>query len=178
MKPAYVEALLEHFMDMHISDVRNQAYCNVAWCLAVMQCLDLNTFEALLDKLATMHKLSVQEASPQSTSAQLTAAGATQLYQALAWLMPPCVSEQQKAWSRLRSRLHTVVPEPAFRKLSGPWQTVMWATLAMHEVPYKAQVQLGVYQADALLASCHSNVAEVILVLDSPGYSINNMPNR
>ena len=56
----------------------------------------------------------------------------------------------------------------------------MWAALAMRGVPYKAQVQLGVcvYQADALLASCHSNVAEVILVVDSPGHFIVNVPNR
>lgn len=51
-----------------------------------MQRLNLNTSEALLDKLTTKHMLLVRESGAQSPSAQLTAADAKQLSQALAWL--------------------------------------------------------------------------------------------
>ena len=153
-----VKALLKHLLKLHISSVDYQHYCNTAWSLAVMQCLDLNTFGALLDKLTTKHKL-VEQFGPQSTAPQMTAANTRQLYQALAWLRPPTDSKQMKAWSSLRSRLLTVAPEPAVRKLSIPGQDVMWAALAIQEVPYEAQVQRGVYQADALL----------ILMVERPG---------
>ena len=178
LKPTCVEALLKRFMEMHISSVNYQDCCNLAWSLAVMQCLDLNTFEALLDKMATKYKLSVQESAPQSTSAQLTAAGARQLYQALTWLGLPSGSEQTKAWSSLRLWLLAVAPDPAVTKLSSPKKTMMWAALAMHQVPYKAQVRPGVYWADALLSPINSEVAEVILMVERPRYFIKNMPNR
>ena len=135
MQPTYIEALLKRFMDMHVSDVRYQEYCNLAWSLAVMQSLDLNTFEALLDQLTTKQTMSVQGSGSHNSSAQLTTAEARQLYQALAWLMLPSSSQQTKSWSSLQSRLQTVAPEPAFKKLSMPGQPVMWAALAMQGVP-------------------------------------------
>ena len=174
----YVEALLKYFMKMHDSGVSYQAYCNVAWSLAVFQCLDLNTFEAMLHKLTTKQTLFIQQLGPQSTSAQLTAAGASQLYQALAWLRPPSGSKQMQAWCILQSRLLTVAPEPTISKVSLPGQTVMWAALAMQEVPYKAQVQRGVHWADALLSPCDTGVAEVILVVQGPADHLMNLPSR
>ena len=59
-----------------------------------------------------------------------------------------------------------------------PGQNVMLAALAMQEVPYKAQVQRGVYQADALLSSRSKGVAEVILMVERPGDHLVNLPRR
>ena len=169
VKPTCVEVLLNHFLKMQMSSVDYQHYSNVAWSLAVMQCLDLNTFEALLDKLTTKRKMS---------SAQLAAIDATQLYQALAWLRPPSGSKQMKAWFSLQSRLMTVAPERAAIKVFLPGHNVMWAALAMQEVLYKAQVQRGVYRAHALLSPCDRGVPDVILMLEGPGDHLVNLPSR
>ena len=178
VKPAYVEALLEHFMDMHISDVRNQGYCNVAWCLAVMQCLDLNTFEALLDKLTAKHNLYVQDRS-HSSSAQLNPAEIHQLHQALAWLSPPSGSKQMATWFKLRSGLEMLAPEPTLGKLSPQAQTVLYAALAMQGVPYAGDRVLGgVYLAHAVLSPRDSSIADLILVLERPEHFIKNFPSR
>ena len=177
MEPSCVESLLKHFMEMHISDVR-QACCNLVWSLAVMQCLDLKTFDALLHKLITKLVLASQELSPQSTSAQLTTAGARQLYQAMAWLRPPLGSKQMKAWSSLQSRLLTVALEPSAETVFVPGQSVMWAALAVQEVPYIAQVQCGVYRAHALLSPHNKGVAKVILMVQRPDDHLSNLRSR
>ena len=57
-------------------------------------------------------------------------------------------------------------------------QNVMSAALAMQEVPYKAQVQRGVYQADALLSSHSKGVAEVMLIVERLGDHLANLPRR
>ena len=178
VKPNCLEALLKHFIEMHVSAVRLQEYYNLVWSLAVMQCLDLNTFDALLVKLTTKHMLSIQESGPQISSTQLNIAELNQLHQALAWLRPRSGSKQMKAWSRLRSRLLAIAPEPAFRKVSVPGQTLMWAALAMQEVPYKVHVERGVYQADALLSPRAKGVAEVILMVERRGGRLINSPSR
>ena len=178
VKRTCVGALLKHSMEMRVSDVRYQEYCNLARSLAVMQCLDLSTFESLLDKLTTKHMLSGRESGAQSSSAQLNIAELNQLHQALAWLRPHSGSKQIKEWSSLRSRLIAVAPEPAFRKVSVPGQSVMWAALAAQGVPYKAHVARGVYQADALLSPCDRGGAEVILMVERRGERLINFPNR
>ena len=178
VKPACAKALVKHFLELHISAVNYQEYCNLAWSLAVLQCLDFNTFKVLLDMLTTTHTMLVRGSGPQSISAQLTTAGATQLYQALAWLRPPSGSRQMKAWSSLQSRLLTVAPQPAARKVSFPGQNLLRAAPAMQGVPYQAQVQRGVYWADALLSPCDTGVAEVILVVQGPADHLINLPSR
>ena len=120
VRHACVEALLKHLLVMHASTGDYQHYCNVAWSLAVMGLLDLNTFETLLDKLTINLKLSMQKSGSQSSSAQLTLADVIQLYQALAWLRPLSGSKQMQAWSSLRSRLQAVAPEPAGRQEGVP----------------------------------------------------------
>ena len=178
MKPACVQALLKHFMEMPVSDLRYQANCNLAWSLAVMQCLDLKTFEVLLDKLTAKHNFSVQARS-QSSSAQLNTADTHQLYQALAWLSPPSGSKQMAAWFKLRSRLQTLAPEPTVRRLSPRAQTVLCAALTMQGVPYAGdRVLCGVYQAHAVLSPRDSSIADLILVLERPEHSIKNFPSR
>ena len=178
VKSHCVKALVKHLLVMHVSMVDQQAYSNVAWSLAVMGCLDMNTFETLLDKLTTLDKLSVQKSGSQSSSAQLSTANIYQLYQALAWLRPYPGSKQMQAWSSLRSRLQAVAPEPAARKVSLPGQAEMQAALELQGVPYKAQVSCDKYQADAVLSPHGSNVDDVILVLEIPADFIKNVPNR
>ena len=175
VKPTCVEALLKHAMEMRVV---YQVYCNLAWSLAVMQCLDLNTLEALLGKLTTKLMLSNGESGSQSTSAQLTTANTSQLYQALAWLRPHSASKQMKAWSSLRAKLLRVAPEPAVIKLSYSGQKMMWAALAVIDVPYQAQVQQGIYRAHAVLSPCDEGVAKVILMVDSPRDHLINLPSR
>ena len=177
VKPTCVEALLKHFLELYMSDVRYQEYCNAAWSLAVVQCLDLSTFGALLDKLTAKHKL-LEKSGPQRTTAQITTSHHRQLYQALAWLMPPPGSKHMEAWSSLWSRLLTVAPEPAVRSASSPGLTVMWAAVAVQELPYQAQVQRGVYWADALLSAHDRGNVEVMLVVEGPGDHLTNLPNR
>ena len=178
VKPTCTQALLKHFLELHISAVNYQHCCNLAWSLAVLQCLDFNTFKVLLDKLTTTRTMLVRGSGPQSISAQLTTAGATQLHQALAWLRPPSGSRQMKAWSSLQSRLQTVAPQPAARKVSVPGQNLLRAAPAMQGVPYQAQVQLGVYQANALLSPHDSDCAEVILMVERDRDFIKNVRNR
>ena len=178
VRPTFVEALVKQFLGMHVSNASYQHYCNAAWGLAVKQCLDLNTFAALLDKVITKHNLFVDKSGPQSTSAQLAPAEVSQLYQAFAWLRPPSGSRQMQGWSNLQSRLLTVAPEPGASKVSLPGQTVMWAALAMQEVPYKAQVQRGVYCVHALLSPRDSGIAEVMLMVEGPGDHLVNLPSR
>ena len=178
MKATCVDALLKHFMGVQVSDVRYHVYCNLAWSLAVMQCLDLNTFEALLDKLTFKHKFIVQ-ASSHSSFAQLNTAGIRQLYQALAWLSPPSGSKQMAAWFKLRSRLQTLAPEPRVGKLSPRGQTVLWAALAKQGVPYAGdKVLYGMYQAHAVLSPGDSSDADVILMLEHPEDYMKNLPSR
>ena len=178
VEPTCIEVLLKHFMEMHVVDVSYQDCCNIAWSLAVMQCLDLNTFEALLDKRTGKHTLAVQESGPQSASAQLHLAKINQLHQAMAWLRPPSGSKQMKAWSSLQARLLAVALELAAETVFVPGQNLMWAALAIQEVPHKAQVKCGVYWADALLSPCDQGVAKVILMIEGPTDHLTNMPSR
>ena len=54
----------------------------------------------------------------------------------------------------------------------------MEAALRMQEVPHKAQVPCGMYQAAAVLSPGNGNTADVILMLEHPGDFVKNMPSR
>ena len=178
VRPACVQALMKHLLMMHVPSVDYQAYCNVAWSLAVIGLLDLSTLETLLDKVIIKHGLLFLESGSQSSFAQLSTANIYQLYQALLCLRPPPDSKQMQAWSSLQSKLQTIAPEPTLRKLSLPGQAKLNSALELQRVAYKAQVACGMYQAGAVLSPSKESFADVILVLEHAGDFITNVPSR
>ena len=59
---AQVAALLRVLLGLHVTQVDYQHYSNVAWSLAVMGCLQVSMFDALLLQLTTKRKLSGEHA--------------------------------------------------------------------------------------------------------------------
>ena len=176
--PACIETLLQHFLKMHVSTVDYQHCCNVAWTLAVIGCLDLNTFSALLDKLTTKQDLLCQAHGRDRSPAQLITVEINQLYQAFASLEPAPGSKQMEAWVSLRSRLQALAPDSPTAKVVAPGQSEMQAALALQGVPYKAHVQRGRYRADVVLSPHNTNVGEVILMVERPGVHLIKVPSR
>ncbi|KAL3149827.1 hypothetical protein ABBQ38_013648 [Trebouxia sp. C0009 RCD-2024] len=165
---ACVETFMDHILGMHVSRVVPQNYCNIAWSLAVMGCLTISIFDALLEQL-----------SSKSVPSQLTIANRQQLHQALAWLKPASGSQQMEAWSSLRSRLSAIAAEPPLAKQKvRTGQSELWAALALQSVSYKVQVPCGMYRAAAVLSPRNSNVAVVLLMLAPPGDFLQNVPSR
>ncbi|KAL3149829.1 hypothetical protein ABBQ38_013650 [Trebouxia sp. C0009 RCD-2024] len=162
-----VKALLKHLIEMDVSRVERQSYCNVAWSLAVMGCLTISTFDALLCQM-----------SAKGAFGQLLLSDKRQLHQALVWLKPASASQQVEAWSSLHSRLQAVAPEPSTTKLKVPGQSELWAALALHSVSYKVQVPCGAYQADAVLSPCRSPGADVVVMVERPQEVTTNVPSR
>ncbi|KAL3149851.1 hypothetical protein ABBQ38_013672 [Trebouxia sp. C0009 RCD-2024] len=165
VQPACVETFMYHLLGMPVSRVAHQEYCNIAWSLAVMGCLTISNFDALLRQL-----------SFKTVFEQLPIAERQQLHHALAWLKPAQGSQQMEAWSSLRSRLQAVAPERPTTKLYVPGQSEMWAALALHSLPYKVQVPCGTYRADAVLSPCRSNGADVLMMVERPHDFITNVP--
>lgn len=176
VKPTWVRTLVKHFLQLPFSRVAYQEYTNATWSLAVMDCLDLNTFEAVLHRFTT--KLLAQEAGAKPSSSTLHIASISQLYQTLVWLKPAPGSEQMVAWSSLRSRLQTLAPEPVLGKLSLPGLGDMEFALAAQGVPCRAQVLCGIYQAHAILSPNDNKAADVILMVQHPHEFVTNLPNR
>ena len=168
MLPAQVEVLLKHLLRLHVSIVDYQTYSNFAWSLAVMGCLEVSMFDALLHWLTTKHKLLLGEHGSKGKSAQPKIQEATQMYQALEWLKPAQGSEQLEAWSSLCSRLQRVTPMPHLKPHTHPGQVELYTALATQSLLYKARVPYGGYQAEAVLSTHDSNAARVILVLLRP----------
>ena len=171
----YVEAMLDCLWEMPSSRVDYQDYCNVAWSLAVMKCIDFRTFAILLNKLSAKQN---QEYGSKGAYVWLKLAEAMQLYQALSSLKPPLDSEQMEAWSSLRSSLQTIAAEPDVVPVFVLGQPQMCAALDRLGLLYKARVPCGVYTADAVLFSRSSKPAEVVLMLEHPDHFIKSTPSR
>ncbi|KAL3149818.1 hypothetical protein ABBQ38_013640 [Trebouxia sp. C0009 RCD-2024] len=167
VRSACVQALLKHLIAMDVSRVEPQSYCNVVWSLAVMGCLTISTFDALLCQLNS-------NAGP----VKLPASARRQLHQALAWLKPAPCAQQMEAWSTLCSRLQVVAPELAVVPLPFPGQAEVFAALKMQALPHKAQVPAGKHWAHAVLSSSKNASPQVFLVFQHPQDYIRNMPNR
>ncbi|KAL3149780.1 hypothetical protein ABBQ38_013606 [Trebouxia sp. C0009 RCD-2024] len=172
-----MEVLLQYLLGLHISKLNYQDFSNVAWSLAVMGCLEVSMFDAVLRQLATKHKLLLGEHGTIGTSAQPAIIAARQLHQAVEWLRPAQGSEQMEAWSSLRSRLQAVAPNPIFKPLSFPGQAEFYRALAAQRLQYQTEVLCGVYHA-AVLSPHDSSVAKVILVLQRPDAYLTNAPSR
>ncbi|KAL3149853.1 hypothetical protein ABBQ38_013674 [Trebouxia sp. C0009 RCD-2024] len=170
VRSACVKALLKHLIEVDVSRVERQSYCNVAWSLAVIGCLTVSMLDALL------RQMSAKGASMQPPKAQRQQL--QQLHQALAWLKPASGSQQMEAWSSLRSRLQAVAPEPAVVPVPSPGQAEVYAALAMQAVPYTAQVPYGTYWAHAVLSSSNNEVPKVLLMVELAQEYITNIPSR
>ncbi|KAL3149748.1 hypothetical protein ABBQ38_013574 [Trebouxia sp. C0009 RCD-2024] len=171
-----VEALLKYVLEMHVSQVDYQHYCNAAWSLAVMGLLDSTTFASFLNKLTTK-QLSARQVG-RGRAQPCTIWEARQLYQALAWLQPSPGSEQLEAWSCLHLWLQAVAPQPPAVPVKSPGQAELWHALDMQGLPYKAQVPCWMYWADAVLTPHDSSGGQAILVLERPEDVLTNMPSR
>lgn len=170
-----LEALLKYLLEMHVSQVDYQHYCNTAWSLAVMRFLDFKTFALFLNKLTTK-QLSARQLG--RGRAQPNTWEARQLYQALAWLQPSPGSEQLEAWSCLHLWLQAVVLQPPTAPVNSPGQAELWHALDMQGMPFKAQVPCWMYWADAVLTPYDSSASPAILVLERPEDGLTNMPSR
>ena len=173
-----VEILLNHLLGMPVSWVSYQHYSNVAWGLAVMERLDLKTFDALLYQLSAKHDLLLKSSGIRSRYAQPKLEEACQLHQALEALKPLQGLDQMPIWFSWCSRLQKVAPKPTPPVLSLPGQTELWAALAVLGVPCKARALCGMYRADAVLCMHDSNAAQVILMVDRAEECIANVPTR
>lgn len=78
MRPTQFKILSSHLLGLHVSNVDNQHYSNVAWSLAVMGCLQFSMLSALLSSTSCVW----ESMAPQGTLSQATIAAATQLHQA------------------------------------------------------------------------------------------------
>ena len=168
MLPAQLEILVKHVLRLHVSNVDCQNYSNVAWSLAVMGCLEVSVFDALLHRLTTKHKLLLGEHVSKGTSAWTNVQEGLQMYQALEWLKPSSGADQMDAWSSLHSKLQRITPMPHLKSRPHPEQVELCAALAAQSLQYKARLPCGVYRADAVLSTHDSNAARVILVLLRP----------
>ena len=99
MRPAQVEVLLKHLLELPVSEVSYQAYSNVAWSLAVMGYLDISMFDAILYQLIKKHNQMFGVHGSRRTYARSNIEQATQLHQALESLKPPQGSDQMEAGS-------------------------------------------------------------------------------
>lgn len=178
MLPAQLEILLKHVLRRPVSNIDCQNYSNIAWSLAVMGCLEVSVFDALLHRLTTKHKLLLGEPGCKDTSAPTNRQEGLQMYQALEWLKPSPGSEQMEAWSSLHARLQSITPVPHLKSHPHPGQVKLCAALAAQSLQYKARVPCGVYRADAVLSTHDSNAARVILVLLRPDACLISPSNR
>ena len=117
---------------MHVDQVRNQEYCNIAWSLAVMGHLNMSMFDTLLSRLSSKHQQLEKQYSGSSKVNQLGVRERYQVCQALAWLKPPEGSQEMEAWSSLRSRLHRLAPDPGPRTPTPPGLQELIAALTKH----------------------------------------------
>ncbi|KAL3149807.1 hypothetical protein ABBQ38_013632 [Trebouxia sp. C0009 RCD-2024] len=174
---AQVAVLFKHMLEPHVTKVEYQVYSNTAWSLAVMGCLDISMFDALLHQFTMKHKL-LGEHGTHSTSAQPGVEGAQQLHQALEWLKFPEGSGQMEAWSSLRSRLQAVAPAPQCLQYHFSRQTELYDALASLRLHYQPMVPCGMYQADAVLSPHGSSGPQVILMLQRSKYFVRNVRSR
>ncbi|KAL3149791.1 hypothetical protein ABBQ38_013617 [Trebouxia sp. C0009 RCD-2024] len=177
MHPSQVEVLLKHLLGQQVTEFEYQHCCNVAWSLAVMGCLTINFFSALLRQLTIVDKL-LGDYATESMHPQLEFEGVQQLHQALEWLKPPEGSEQMEAWSSLRTRLQGFAPAPPHIPQYFPGHTELYDALASQRLHYKPMVLCGMYQADAVMSPHGSKGPKVILMLQRSKHFIRNMRNR
>ena len=175
---ACVEALVNHLLGMPVARVSYQHYSNVAWSLAVMKRLNLDTFDALFSQLSVKHSLRVEHSGLTTRHAQPRLEEACQLQQALEALKPLQGSAQMDIWLTSCLRLQQLAPEPIPPVMSLPGQTDLWAALAMMNVPFTACGLCGMYWADAVVSLHNSSAAQIILMVDRAEECFSNVPGR
>ena len=173
-----VETLVKHLLGMPLTCVSYQHYTNVTWSLAVMGCLDLDLFDALLSRLSVKHSLHGENSGLATRHAQPMLEEACQLHQALEALKPLQGSHQMDIWLTLRLRLQKFAPEPMPPVMSLPGQTELWAALAVLGVPFTARPLCGMYQADAATSTQDSNPAHIIFMIGRAEDCFANAPSR
>ena len=171
-----IETLVSVFLNMRRQQAVAQQYSNIAWSLAVLGLLRMETLKLLLcgwSGAAVQHdKLSEGRATA------FTASHLRQLYQALDWLqpLPGAPASQHQAWSQLEEKLGTLGGRPPGTSVPHPGTSSVCAALASLKLRFNAGASVGSYSVAAVLESDGSG-GPMVLSLKLHRY-MRNQPSR
>ena len=170
------ETLVSVFMYLSRHKTVLQDYTNLAWSLAVLGLLRMETLNLLLCRLsnATAQHGELLEGSMTA----INMSNLAQLYQALDWLqpLPDATASQHQAWSQLKEKLSGLGGRPPVTLEPHPGTAPVCAALARLNLRFKASPSVGRYSVAAVLVSDGSSVP-MVLSLQRHRY-IRNQPSR
>ena len=170
-----VETLVSVSLNLSRQQAVTQQYSNLAWSLAVLGFLRVDTLNLLLRALsdASIQRDKLLEGKANS----FPASDLTQLYHALDWLqpLPGAPALQQQAWSQLEEKLSSLGGRPSTSE-PHPGTALVCAALPSLNLRFKARLSVGSYSVAAILVSDGSGVPMVLsLQRDS---HLRNQPSR
>ena len=166
--PVCIETLVSVFLNLSRQQAVAQQYYNIAWSLAVLGLLRMETLNLLLCGLSDMH-LQHDELLDGATN-PFPVSALTQLYQAWDWLqpLPGAPALQHQAWSQLEEKLSSLGGRPP-PSMPHPGTPSVCAALARLNLQFKASQSVGSYSVAAILVSDGSDVP-IVLSLQRPNY--------
>ena len=171
-----VETLVSVFMNLSRQKTVPQDYTNLAWSLAVLGLLRMETLNLLLCGLSdvTVQRDELLDGATNS----FPASALTQMYQAWDWLqpLPAAPASEHQAWLQLGKKLSILGGRP-HATLAPPLGTPsVCAALARLNLRFKASPSVGSYSVAAMVVSDGSGVP-MVLSLKLHRY-MRNQPSR
>ena len=171
-----VETLASVFMNLSMQKTVPQDYTNLAWSLAVLGLMRMETLNLLLCGLSDM---TVQrDELLEGSMIAFTVSNLRQLYQALDWLqpLPGAPASEHQAWSQLEKKLSILGGRPPATSKSHPNIPSVCAALARLNLRFKASASVGSYSVAAIVESHGSDVPMVLSL--KPHRYMRNQPSR
>ena len=171
-----VETFVSVFMSLSRQKTVPQHFTNLAWSLAVLGFLRMETLNLLLcglsDVPAQRDELLDGAANPFPASALI------QMYQAWDWLqpLPAAPASEHQAWSQLEKKLSMLGGRPPVTSVPHPGIPSVCAALARLNLRFKAGPSVGSYSVAAILVSNCSG-EPMVLSLKLHRY-MRNQPSR
>ena len=172
-----VETLVSVFMNLSRQKTVPQDYTNLAWSLAVLGLLRMETLNLLLRGLSDV-TVQRDELLDGATNPFLASA-LTQMYQAWDWLqpLPAAPASEHQAWLQLgRKKLSILGGRPPATSVPHPGIPSVCAALARLNLRFKASPSVGSYPVVAILESRGTDVP-MVLSLRRHSY-LRNQPSR
>ena len=172
-----IESLVSVFLNMSRQYAVAQHYSNLAWSLAVLGFLRMETLNLLLCGLSEVSAQHQTSHMLEGSTNPFPTSALTQWYQALDWLqpLPGAPALQHQAMSQLEEKLSTLGARPP---PSEPHQgtSSVCAALASLNLRFKASPSVGSYSVAAIVVSDGSGVP---MVLSFQRHShLRNQPSR
>ena len=170
------ETLVSVFMNLSRQKTVLQDYANLAWSLAVLGLLRVETLNLLLCGFSDVTAQHDELLLGQPTS--FPASALTQMYQALDWLqpLPAAPASQHQAWSLLEEKLGTLGARPPVASVPHPGIPSVCAALARLNLRFNASPSVGSQSVAATLVSDGSG-EPMVLSLKLHRY-MRNQPSR